>query len=76
MTGTLISSITGDTPMRFMGMDVYAVQFTTLMRGVSLFAIGWFCMKQWRLLTRDADIAEIETMERQARANRRARRRI
>ena len=74
MTGTLVSSITGDTPMQLMGMDVYAVQFTTLMLGVSLFAIGWFCTKKWRLLTRDADIAEIETMDKQAQLNRQARR--
>lgn len=71
MTGTCISSITGDVPMILMGMEIYAVQFTTLMRAVFMLALGWFCTSKWRLLTRDQDIAEIEEMEAQALRRRR-----
>jgi len=60
MTGTAVSSITGDATIPFMGMQVYSVQFTTLMRGVALFTIGMVLIKKWRLFTRDEDIAEIE----------------
>ena len=61
MTGTAISS--GDTPVPFMGMEVYPVQFTTLLRGVALLAIGVVLIKQWRAFTRDEDIAEMEQQE-------------
>ncbi|MBQ2957576.1 MAG: MFS transporter [Clostridia bacterium] len=60
LTGTAVSSITGDSTIPFLGMDVYAVQFTTLMRGVALFTIGMILVKKWRLFTRDEDIEEIE----------------
>jgi len=60
MTGTWVSSMGGDTLIPFMGMEVYAVQFTTLMRGVALTTIGLVLIKKWRMFTRDEDIAEIE----------------
>ena len=63
MTGTWVSSITGDNTIPFLGMQVYSVQFTTLMRGVALFVIGMVLVKKWRMFTRDEDIIEIEQAE-------------
>ena len=60
LTGTAVSSLTGDSTIPFLGMQIYSVQFTTLMRGVALFTIGMILVKKWRLFTRDEDIAEIE----------------
>lgn len=60
VTGTAISSISGDTMMNFMGMQLYSIQFTTLMRGVALFAMGVFLMKNWRVFTSDEEIEAVE----------------
>jgi len=62
MTGTAVSS--NDIAIPMLGMLVYPVQFTTLMRAVILFIMGWICTKKWRIFTRDVDIAEIEEQER------------
>ena len=62
LTGTAVSSITGDVPIRFMGMDFYSVQFTTVMRGVIILAIGIVLFTCWRAFTRDEDIAAVEQM--------------
>ena len=62
LTGTYVSGITGDATIPFMGIQIYSVQFTTLMRGITIFLIGLFCTTKWRLLTRDQDIAEVEAM--------------
>ena len=64
ITGTYVSSLTGDATVAMLGMQVYGVQFTTLMRAVILFAIGWVLTKYWRKFTRDSDIANVEEMER------------
>ena len=74
MTGTLVASITGDTPMLLWGMEIYSVQYTTLMRAVTMFLLGLFLVRKWRLLTRDQDIAEIEELERVHRQQRPLRR--
>jgi hypothetical protein len=63
MVGTWVSSLTGDNTISFLGLQVYSVQFTTLMRGAALFAIGMVLIKKWKLFTRDEDIAEIEQNE-------------
>ena len=63
MVGTWVSSITGDSTIPFLGMQVYSVQFTCLIRCAALFAIGWVLIKKWRLFTRDEDIVEIEQNE-------------
>ena len=63
LVGTWVSSLTGDSTFSFLGMQVYSVQFTTLMRGVALLTIGLVLTKQWRLFTREEDIAEIEENE-------------
>ena len=63
MVGTSVSSISGDNTIPFLGLQVYSVQFTCLMRGVALLSIGLVLKKYWRLFTRDEDIAEIEQAE-------------
>lgn len=60
LTGTWVSSITGDNTILFLGMNVYSVQFTTVLRGISQFIIGMICVVGWRAFTRDEDIREVE----------------
>ena len=60
ITGTYVSSITGDNTMPLLGMDVYSVQFTTLMRGVLMLIMGIILVRFWRHFTRDQDIAEVD----------------
>jgi len=60
LTGTYVSSITGDAAAPFMGMQVYSVQFTCLLRAVSLFALGIILVLRWRSFTPDRDIELIE----------------
>lgn len=63
MVGTSVSSISGDNTIPFLGLQVYSVQFTCLMRGVALLGIGLVLVKHWRLFTRDEDVIEIEQNE-------------
>lgn len=63
MVGTYVTGITGDTAVTFMGMQVYSVQFTTLMRAVLITIMGVILVKNWRSFTRDQDIAEIEEQD-------------
>jgi len=60
LTGTYVSSITGDTSVPMMGMDVYSVQFTCLLRAATLFALGIILVLRWRLFTPDEDVALID----------------
>lgn len=60
LTGTCVSAVTGDTPVPFMGMQVYSVQYTTLMRAVILLAMGMILVYRWRSFTPDRDIEVIE----------------
>ena len=60
ITGTYVSSITGDNTMPLLGMDVYSVQFTTLMRGVLMLIMGIILVRFWRHFTRDQDIQEVD----------------
>ncbi|MBR6790334.1 MAG: MFS transporter [Oscillospiraceae bacterium] len=61
ISGTWVSSLYDGT-LPFLGMDVYAVQFTTLLRGVFLGSGGLFLFLRWRDFTRDDDIKEVETL--------------
>ena len=58
--GTKISAITGDTPIWFLNMEFYSVQFTTLARGISMFALGLLLVLKWRAFTPQKDIDEVE----------------
>ena len=67
ITGTWVSSLTGDAPIMFLGVPTYAVQFTTLMRAAVMLVIGVVLILRWRDFTRDEDIAEIEEFDRVSR---------
>ena len=64
MTGTLISSITGDSSVMILGLEFYSVQFTTIIRGISIFTLGIIMLTKWRSFTADEEIREIEHMAR------------
>lgn len=63
MVGTWVSSLTGDSTVHMLGMDVYSVQFTTLLRAVTMLIMGIILVGRWRSFTSDADIQEIEEIE-------------
>lgn len=63
MTGTWISSFTGDKTFNMLGMDFYSVQFTCYLRGILILILGIVLVIKWRSFTRDIDIAEIEQMK-------------
>ncbi len=58
--GTQISSITGDNAIWFLNMEFYSVQFTTLARAVTMFALGLLLVIKWRSFTPQKDIDEVE----------------
>ena len=60
ITGTWITSLTGDNTIPFLGMQVYSVQFTTLARAVILPIIGILLVRYWRAFTKDEEVTEIE----------------
>lgn len=62
MSGTWISSISGDSTMIFLGMETYSVLLTTLARGVTILVLGLVLIVKWRSFTRDSDIQEVETL--------------
>ena len=61
--GTKISSIGGDIPSMLLGMPVYSVQYTTLMRAATMLAMGLTLTLGWKRFTREQDIREIEAAE-------------
>ncbi len=58
--GTQISSITGDNAIWFLNMEFYSVQFTTLARAITMFALGLLLVIKWRSFTPQKDIDEVE----------------
>ena len=64
MLGTYVASLTGDdTPIQFLGLPTYAVQFTTLMRAALMTVMGLIFISKWKSFTRDQDIEEIEEQD-------------
>ncbi len=60
ISGTYISSLTGDQPVYMLGMNLYSVQFTTVARGVLILIMGVILTTRWRAFTRDSDVEEID----------------
>lgn len=60
ITGTYISSISSDELMPFLGMEVYSVQLTTLLRAVGLATMGILLIVFWREMTSEHEIEEVE----------------
>ena len=60
LTGTKIAAISGDSTFMFMGLEMYSVQFTTLARAITIFALSLVCIFGWKWFTPDHEIAEVE----------------
>ncbi|MBR1989308.1 MAG: MFS transporter [Firmicutes bacterium] len=60
MTGTFVSSLTDSGPILFLGMETYGVQYTTLMRAVTMLTMGLVLILRWRSFTGEEEIADIE----------------
>ena len=67
MTGTMVSSITGDSTFSLLGMPVYSVQFTTLLRAAFMCALGVVLFKNWRRFERDENIRQVEQLAEESR---------
>lgn len=60
MTGTYISSLTGDHAVLMLGMEVYSVQLVPVIRGILMLIMGMVLVLKWRSFTRDQDVIEVE----------------
>lgn len=63
LTGTYVSSLSDNGPIPFLGMQTYGVQYTTLMRGVTMCIMGIILITRWRSFTSDEEVADIEQAE-------------
>ena len=63
ITGTWISSISGDSTISVFGMDIYSVQFTCLARGILMTILGVILVTKWKSFTRQEDIDEVESLK-------------
>ena len=70
LTGTFISSITGDSTIHILGMDAYSVQFILMLRTLLMFIMGLVLTFRWRAFTPDHEIADIESYEASIKKNR------
>ena len=57
----------------FLGNPTYAVQFTTLMRGVTMLTMGLVLITRWRSFTRDEDVRMVEEIAHERAIARRSR---
>ena len=62
LTGTWISSITGDNPIHLLGIDVYSVQFDVVLVGGFQLVLGLIMLLKWKTFTSDAEISRINLM--------------
>ena len=60
ITGTWVSSLSGDQLVPFFGMEVYTVQHTTLLRAIGLFVLGMILIFFWKQFTPVHEINEVE----------------
>ena len=60
ITGTWVSSLSGDQLVPFFGMEVYTVQHTTLLRAIGLFVLGMILIFSWKQFTPVHEINEVE----------------
>jgi len=60
LTGTYVSSLSDNGPIPFLGMETYGVQYTTLMRAVTMLIMGLVLILRWRSFTGEEEIADIE----------------
>ncbi len=62
LVGTYVSALGGDTPFLFLGMEMYTVQYNTLIRTVTMTIIGLICVLGWKRFTPEKDIEEVESL--------------
>lgn len=62
LTGTWISSLSGDNTIPFLGMQVYSVQLIMLLRVALITTLGTVLFTKWRIFTKQEEIEEIESM--------------
>ena len=60
LVGAFVSGIGGDTPFILFGMEMYTVQYNTLIRFVLMGILGAVCFFGWRMFTPDRDIKDID----------------
>ena len=63
LTGTCISSITGDDPVRLLGQDVYSVQLNCVLNSVLILTLGIILYRKWRSFTSDEEIVRVEQID-------------
>lgn len=51
VTGTELAKITGDSTMMFLGMPLYSVLFTCILRGINMAVIGYVCFRYWKVFS-------------------------
>lgn len=61
--GTWIAGLSGDNTFQFLGLPMYSVQFTTLLRAAFITTLGYIMVRYWRAFTRDQDAQEIDEQE-------------
>jgi len=62
MTGTWVSSLTGDTTATIMGTQMYSVQLTCFAKTFLVLGLGIFLVTKWRALTSEKEIAVCEAL--------------
>ena len=67
LTGTYVSAITGDTAVATLGMQVYSVQYTTLLRAGTILVMGVVLMRHWRAFTPDEDVKILDQTDARSR---------
>ena len=60
LVGAFVSGIGGDTPFIFLGMEMYTIQYNTLIRLVLMAILGVICFFGWRMFTPDRDVKDID----------------
>ncbi len=67
MIGTWISSLNNGQTVFMLGMEVYPLLFTCLLRGVNALVIGLVCIKGWRLFSSPSEIERVDDIARAGR---------
>lgn len=65
VSGTAISAISGDSTMSFLGLEIYSVQITVLVRAVLIAIMGFIAFRYWRIFSPEEEIARLDRSEEQ-----------
>ena len=63
ISGTAISAISGDSTMSFLGMEIYSVQITVLVRAALIAIMGFVTFRYWRVFSPEQEIARLDRHE-------------